>query len=1143
MKNLLLLLFACFTLQAAFAQRIPFDSTNNRGEDLRLEDLVSIARYAPSDPRSKLRTALFLLEQEFLKAQQEGIRPEAFVSSQPIVMVQNGMVRIQAAAEKDVAVLMAGLERLGATQFDYYGRIINAWFPIGKISELPYLNGLQFAKPVYWVKGDIGSVDSEGDLALQAIAARQNYCVNGAGVRVGILSDSYTTAFPGGAAAGVASGDLPGVGNPNGFLTPVTVVADGAANNIDEGRAMAEIVHDLAPGAQLFFNTANGGEASFATAILNLDAVRNCDVIVDDIRYFEEPFYMDGPVALACNTVFNNGVAYFASAGNYGRLSYESAYRSSGGALNAHDFDPGPGIDTLQTITVNAGSTINLTLQWDDPWGSLTPNSAATNLDVFLLNAGGAVVASSTDNNVGNDPTEFFSYVDPNGAGTVTYRILITRPAGPPTSVLKWVIRNSNGLVINEYPPTTVNEMATGYGHSNATGANAVAAAFWANTPAYGVNPPTPEGFTSNGGVQIRYNTAGVPITPVTRNKPNFCAVDGVSNTFFGNGNNFFGTSAAAPHAAAVAALMLEANSSLTPTQVRNLLVTSSIDMLTPGFDFTTGSGLIQADVAVREAIELQCNITNITVQNGPTCIAGQGTYSVTLRISYTNPPACNDSLWVNGQVFGAIGATFQDVTLTGLDPNGLPVSVTAYFKSADGCSRTVNNLFTAPQKPSITCPAAQVLVLDQNCSAVIPNYIPLATVNSPAPGTVVTQAPPAGAVVSDAGVINVTITVTDDCGSTNCTFMVTKVDNTPPTAVCNDYTVTFNGQTIIPLEADSLVTADDNCGVATIELFPTGISCEQLGQIVPVTVTVTDINMNVAACISNITVAGLPCGWSQQPNGVNCPNGNSIAYAPPTGIWTATSTNCFYGPPFSSDATAFAQRTLCGDGSLTAEVTDISGTALGWAGIVMRESNAAGAKKAQLVTNLNNLSRREFRTTTNGAANPQQFPSQNRYWLRLVRVGNQFSMYVSPNGAAWYFVGAQNIPMNVCIQMGLVATNYQQTSTVVATFANVSYTGSNVPPLAGAEGAASIEQPHGFEAYPNPTSGELNVNLAQYLGRAVRVEVYGLTGQLLRFVEIEEVQTTVEQLDMSQLENGMYLVKVKSDGLPDATRRVVLAR
>jgi regulation of enolase protein 1 (concanavalin A-like superfamily) len=377
--------------------------------------------------------------------------------------------------------------------------------------------------------------------------------------------------------------------------------------------------------------------------------------------------------------------------------------------------------------------------------------------------------------------------------------------------------------------------------------------------------------------------------------------------------------------------------------------------------------------------------------------------------------------------------------------------------------------------------------------------------------------------------------------------------------ATCSNQTLTFNGQNSIALNANTLVTATDDCGIQSITLFPTTITCAQLGQIVPVIATVTDINGNVATCTSNITVAGLPCGWSQNPNGVNCANGTSLGYNSGTGVWTVTSTNCFSGPFFTSDQIAFAQRQLCGDGSITAQVTGISGTVLGWAGLMMRESGAPGAKKAQLMTNLSSQSRREFRTTTNGAAYPQQFSSQNRYWLRLVRAGNQFSMYVSPNGAAWYFVGAQNIPMNACIQVGLVATNYQQTSTVTATFANVGFTGSNVPVLTGVSAPLNTlnelttdnsQQISDFQTYPNPTSGELNVDLEQYTGRNVRLELYSLTGQLLRFVEIEEVQTAVERLDLTALQSGMYLVKVRCftrDGisreLPDAMRRVVLAR
>ncbi|MBX2929634.1 MAG: HYR domain-containing protein [Saprospiraceae bacterium] len=474
--------------------------------------------------------------------------------------------------------------------------------------------------------------------------------------------------------------------------------------------------------------------------------------------------------------------------------------------------------------------------------------------------------------------------------------------------------------------------------------------------------------------------------------------------------------------------------------------------------------------------------------------------------------------------------------------------TVTVTIIASDGNGNSSNCQVTLTGKdvtlPVITCPANIPVNTDPGqCSAVVVYTAPTGIDNCSGATTIRIAGPASGATFP-LGMTTVTHVVTDLAGnSASCSFTVIVTDTEPPTIQCFNQTVTLNGETTIPLNAGSLVDTTDNCGVATIELFPTGISCEQVGQTVPVTVTVTDINDNPATCTSNITVTGLPCGWSQQPDGVNCADGNSIGYNTGTGVWTATSTNCFYGPGFTSDATAFAQRTLCGDGSITAQVTDISGTALGWAGVVMRETNVAGAKKAQLMTNLSALSRREFRTTTNGAANPQQFPSQNRYWLRLVRVGNQFSMYVSSNGAAWYFVGAQNIPMNVCIQMGLVATNYQQTSTVTATFANVSYTGSNVPPLGEATPAAWIESPHDFQAYPNPTSGELNVNLTQYLGRAVRVEVYSLTGQLLHFVEIEEVQTVIEQLDLSALQNGMYLVKVKTDGLPDATRRVVLTR
>ena len=466
---------------------------------------------------------------------------------------------------------------------------------------------------------------------------------------------------------------------------------------------------------------------------------------------------------------------------------------------------------------------------------------------------------------------------------------------------------------------------------------------------------------------------------------------------------------------------------------------------------------------------------------------------------------------------------------------------------SCGGTSSIWSFVYTIERNP-FTVPANGAATVNSPSLATQPTP-PTVTSNC---GEVLTPSGPAVTNVPDpivcAGTRTYAWTYTDCEGNTAVwSFVYTIIDNTPPTATCHNQTITFNGQESITLNANDLVTVSDNCGTPSITLSPSFITCQQVGQIVPVVITVKDASNNTVTCTANVTVGGLPCGWSQNPNGVNCANGNSIAYNAATGVYTATSTGCFYGPPFTGDATAFAQRTLCGNGSITALVTGINPLAGGWAGIVMRENNTAGAKKAQLMTNLGSDHRREFRIATNGSAQVQQFPSQNRYWLRITRVGNQFTMFVSSNGVNWFPAGAQNIVMPSCIQMGLVATNYTANSTVTATFSNVSFTGSNSG--LGSPFAPDVFTPlHSpltpdFDVYPNPTGGELNVDLANYVGRAVRLEVYSLEGKLLQFTELDEVQHTLERLDLKGLQNGMYLVKVKSAGLPDATRRVVLAR
>ncbi|MBK7428217.1 MAG: HYR domain-containing protein [Saprospiraceae bacterium] len=445
-------------------------------------------------------------------------------------------------------------------------------------------------------------------------------------------------------------------------------------------------------------------------------------------------------------------------------------------------------------------------------------------------------------------------------------------------------------------------------------------------------------------------------------------------------------------------------------------------------------------------------------------------------------------------------------------------------------------------ENPSIICPGSQTLNLDGDCEAILPNYTSLATNDDNCGGNVVVQLAAPGTTVSQTGTELITLTVTDENGNSNsCTFNVSKIDAIPPVVVCQNDTVNFNGETTLILTPSDFVTATDNCGIDTIAASPSTVNISQLGQTIPVTLTVTDLSGNSSSCVSQVTIGGLPPGWSQNENGVNCEDGNNVEYQPSTQIWTMSSTGCFYGPPFTSDELAYAQYTLCGNGQIVAQVTGISGSGLGWAGVSMRESTAAGSKKVQLTTNLSNFSKREVRSVTGGASIPQQFNSLNRYWLKIVRTGNQFVGYTSPNGVTWYNVMAVTVPMNSCIQLGLVLTNYNTSGTVNATFANVSTVGSSVP-LADIPSNLVQVPDYEYSVYPNPSNGKILVDLGDYVNKEVRLELVDTYGRIV-FVKNLDVAVGTENIDLNSFTNGIYFLKARSPGIPDNIKKVILLK
>ena len=549
-------------------------------------------------------------------------------SSNSMVEVIGDAVVVDFVATEDADALLADLQKLGLKQGSVYGRYVSGILPIAAIGSAADLKSLKFARASI-ATINVGLVTSEADEAMGADVARSTFGVDGTGVTVGVLSDSFDNL--GGAVDDVASGDLPGIGNPLGNTTPVNVLEELPGGGIDEGRGMLQLVHDVAPGADLAFHTAGLGQADFANGIIEL-AEAGSDVIVDDIIYFAEPMFQDGIIAQAIDQVVTDGAAYFSSAGNNGRDSYESAFNPSGlvipGFGEFHDFDPGAGVDVLQSITIPVGAQFLASFQWDSPFFSVSGGAGSPNdLDIFLFDESGTnILASSTFGNLGNDPVEVLGFGNDGSFGTNQFNLAISNFAGPNPDLLKYV--QFGNVTINEFATNS----STTYGHANAAGAEAVGAAFYQQTPEFGVNPPLLEPFSSAGGTPILFDTDGNRLAePEIRQKPEIVAPDGTNTTFFppfpgqdveGDGfPNFFGTSAAAPHAAAVAALMLEAVPGTSPDIIYETLEQTALDMDDPftpgfdeGFDFASGFGLIQATAAIEQLLNSSSDEPNDTI-------------------------------------------------------------------------------------------------------------------------------------------------------------------------------------------------------------------------------------------------------------------------------------------------------------------------------------------------------------------------------------------------------------------------------------------------------------------------------------------------------------------------------------------------
>lgn len=540
-------------------------------------------------------------------------------------ITKGDMVLVDAISTNDVQGLQVELAALGMDNMKVNGNVVSGYIHMDNITKLNTCNSLTRVLPEFKPTTNVGLVTNEAVTAMYTAEASKIFGVNGEGVKIGILSDSFNAI--GDADTTVASGDLPGIGNPNGFTTPVEILSEieSLETGSDEGRGMAELVHDIAPGAELAFYSAFNGFFDFADGIRALRAA-GCDVIVDDIGYFASPYFQDSAIAQAVDDVVADGAVYLSSAGNSSIESYEDDYNEVDvDGLTFYDFGGG---DVTQSLSVAPGQNIYLWFQWDDPSvfayseDPFTGIDVAgplpdTDLDVLLFDAqtGDLLDSSVFFNPVDGYPIEIIDYTNTTEE-TVTVDLMVQHFSGPAPRRLKYINNGTGDITYLE--DFEGNGAGTCYGHSNAAGAIAVGAQAYVFNDEFpdnafgGTTAGSLNNFSSFGGIPILIDVDGNDIEPIDRQKPDLVATDGGNTTSFGSDfdgdgfPNFFGTSAAAPNAAAVVALMLQVNPDLTPQEIWTILDETALDMDNPitegfdaGYDPATGMGFVQADKAL----------------------------------------------------------------------------------------------------------------------------------------------------------------------------------------------------------------------------------------------------------------------------------------------------------------------------------------------------------------------------------------------------------------------------------------------------------------------------------------------------------------------------------------------------------------
>jgi subtilisin family serine protease len=372
----------------------------------------------------------------------------------------------------------------------------------------------------------------------------------GKGVKVAVIDGGFR-----GLADRQAAGDLPA------NVVTQDLCAGEFATAEDHGTAVAEIVHEMAPDAQLYL-VCVGTEVDLAAA--EAYAKSQGVSVINESLGWEGPYRDDGsgPIGAIVADARANGIIWVNSAGNEAQTHWSGAYASNG---FVHQWSPSG--DIGNTFVWPDDGVICGFLKWDE-WPA-----GVSDFDLGLFLSGANILIASSEEEQGT------------GDGEAPFEAVCERQTTGVDLMVFWAIR---GYSVRSNPPLDLVSWSPPLEYQVAAGSIATPAS---SPAAFAVGALC---FQSR--ELERYSSQGPTIDG--RVKPDIVGHDSVSGATYGGFDGcpsaFAGTSASSPEVAGAAALVKQAYPKLGPDQIKDLLMHSARDLGAPGLDNVYGAGELQ---------------------------------------------------------------------------------------------------------------------------------------------------------------------------------------------------------------------------------------------------------------------------------------------------------------------------------------------------------------------------------------------------------------------------------------------------------------------------------------------------------------------------------------------------------------------